>query len=244
MSTRIQTAVALTVSVALHGALALIPVLKEHPARPGQRVASLSIELASPVKAAPLEPAAKPVHRRRATHARRRPHILSAADDHLITPPDSPAPTEPGFGAVPEDLAEGGDGPTVPQGDTLATAPPLQDKPRTIKLKPPSFLSTPAPPPAPTPPPAAKRNPRLKVEHKVPYPAEARDLGVEGTVQVRILVGADGRVHKARVISGPGFGLNQAARAALLRYLFHPALDEQGTAREMWITYKYTFVQD
>lgn len=238
MSTRIQTVVALTISVALHGALVLVPVIKERTARPGQRVVPLQIELTPSVKAAPLATPAKPAFLLRGIR-RHRPRAGAAAKKHLITPetPVAAAPAAPSFGTNPEDLTAGGDGPEVPQGDTLATAPPQQE-PKPIKLKQPSFLTAPAAPAA------AKRDPRVKVEHKVPYPAEARDLGVEGTVQVRILVGADGRVRRARVLSGPGFGLNRAARAALLRYLFHPALNEQGTAREMWITYKYTFIQD
>src|SRR5208282_3249155 len=49
------------------------------------------------------------------------------------------------------------------------------------------------------------------------YPAPARKLGIEGQVVLEITVDADGRVSAARVVSGPGHGLNEAAQGAVLR---------------------------
>jgi protein TonB len=83
--------------------------------------------------------------------------------------------------------------------------------------------------------------PVLLREVKVNYPSKARSLGIEGTVKVRLLIGPDGRVRKASVVSGPGFGLNQAARKALLEFRFQPAVGTDGKPMEHWITYRYTF---
>jgi protein TonB len=55
------------------------------------------------------------------------------------------------------------------------------------------------------------------------YPREAKKQGIEGQVVLLITVEADGRVSGARVVSGPGHGLNEAARDAVLRARFKPA---------------------
>lgn len=55
------------------------------------------------------------------------------------------------------------------------------------------------------------------------YPREAKKQGIEGQVVLLITVEADGRVSAARVVSGPGHGLNEAARDAVLRARFKPA---------------------
>jgi protein TonB len=55
------------------------------------------------------------------------------------------------------------------------------------------------------------------------YPKAAKKLGIEGQVVLLITVEADGRVSAARVVSGPGHGLNEAARDAVLRARFKPA---------------------
>lgn len=55
------------------------------------------------------------------------------------------------------------------------------------------------------------------------YPREAKKQGIEGQVVLLITVEADGRVSTAKVVSGPGHGLNEAARDAVLRARFKPA---------------------
>jgi protein TonB len=58
------------------------------------------------------------------------------------------------------------------------------------------------------------------------YPEAARRLGAEGTVLLRLSVGADGRVASAEVVQGSGFPvLDRAAREAALRCRFDPALE-------------------
>ncbi len=55
------------------------------------------------------------------------------------------------------------------------------------------------------------------------YPAWARDAGIEGRVVLHVLVGRDGRVVRMTVIRNVE-GLTDAAREAIARWLFHPAL--------------------
>jgi protein TonB len=67
------------------------------------------------------------------------------------------------------------------------------------------------------------RMPSVKTEPKIPYPQEAQKAGVQGRVVLNILIDKDGRVRAAEVISGPGFGLNEAALEGIKRFEFHPA---------------------
>jgi protein TonB len=52
----------------------------------------------------------------------------------------------------------------------------------------------------------------------------AQRAGLKGSVNLRILVGADGRVVRAYVSRRLGYGLDQRAVIAALRYRFAPAL--------------------
>jgi periplasmic protein TonB len=55
------------------------------------------------------------------------------------------------------------------------------------------------------------------------YTDEARSANVEGVVKVEFRIDANGDVVDARVISGLGHGLDQAALAAAKRWKFNPA---------------------
>ncbi|HEY0093275.1 MAG TPA: TonB family protein, partial [Archangium sp.] len=83
--------------------------------------------------------------------------------------------------------------------------------------------------------------PSVASEVKVPYPDEARQAGVEGQVVLSITVDNEGRVVKAVVLSGPGYGLEEAARKALLRFRFKPAI-KGGEAVSTEMKYTYTFL--
>ena len=61
-------------------------------------------------------------------------------------------------------------------------------------------------------------------EVKIPYPEEARRAGIEGTVTLSITIDTEGKVVAAKVVSGPGYGLNEAARDAIKRFRFKPAI--------------------
>lgn len=85
--------------------------------------------------------------------------------------------------------------------------------------------------------------PRVASEVKIPYPDEARRAGIEGTVTLSITIDNEGRVVKAVIVKGLGYGLDEAARTALLRFRFKPAI-KNGEAVSTEMKYSYTFVLD
>jgi protein TonB len=85
--------------------------------------------------------------------------------------------------------------------------------------------------------------PKVLSEVKIPYPEEARRAGVEGTVTLSITVDPEGKVVAAKIVSGPGYGLNEAARDAIKRFRFKPAI-KGGEAVSTEMKYAYTFLLD
>jgi TonB family protein len=64
----------------------------------------------------------------------------------------------------------------------------------------------------------------------VEYPADAIKLGIEGDVTLRVELDETGHVHGARVLSGLGHGLDDAAIFALTHNcIFTPAIAKDGT---------------
>lgn len=56
------------------------------------------------------------------------------------------------------------------------------------------------------------------------FPESALEAGLtEGHVTLKVKVGVDGTVEEAEVVEGAGYGLDEAAREAALKYLFEPA---------------------
>ncbi|MBX5483164.1 MAG: TonB family protein [Myxococcaceae bacterium] len=87
------------------------------------------------------------------------------------------------------------------------------------------------------------RRPELVKEFKIPYPPEARRNGIEGNVVLMITIDAEGNVTKVRLVSGPGYGLNEAAVEALKKFKFTPAV-KNGENVSTEISYTYTFLLD
>jgi protein TonB len=70
------------------------------------------------------------------------------------------------------------------------------------------------------------------------YPASAQAAGVEASVPVELVIDARGAVESVSVLTHVGYGLDEAAVAALRRYRFTPA-KRAGRAvavRKRWIT--------
>ena len=65
--------------------------------------------------------------------------------------------------------------------------------------------------------------PQLISEFRSPYPKEAKEKGIEGNVMLEILIDDTGSVRSAQIISGPGFGLNEAAYESIKKFKFRPA---------------------
>jgi TonB family protein len=77
-----------------------------------------------------------------------------------------------------------------------------------------------------------------------PYPIytdEARHAKVQGTVTLRVLVGADGAASDIRVIRGVGFGLEDRAVQTVRGWKFRPARDASQRAVGAWVTIETVF---
>ncbi len=57
------------------------------------------------------------------------------------------------------------------------------------------------------------------------YPPEARQLGIEGVIKVRLVVGVDGNVKRALLLTRLGHGLDELALARAQKIQFDPARD-------------------
>jgi protein TonB len=77
-------------------------------------------------------------------------------------------------------------------------------------------------------------------EVRIPYPAQARTDGIEGTVTLLIVVDDTGTVTRAKVLGGPGHGVNEAALEAIRRFRFKPAR-RGGQAVSVETRFAYTF---
>ncbi|KWV91264.1 energy transducer TonB [Erythrobacter sp. YT30] len=121
--------------------------------------------------------------------------------------------------------------PAPPDIQVQDTIPPPAPPARIIP--PPAPAAPPAPPPAP---PSQARGATTKNERRWAsrisndYPSRALREEVEGTVGVRVTVGANGRATSCNVTSSSGSSvLDQAACRGMQRYSrFNPALDDAG----------------
>jgi protein TonB len=73
------------------------------------------------------------------------------------------------------------------------------------------------------------------------YTDEARQVKVQGTVTLRVLVGADGRASQIRVVRGLGYGLEERAVQTVGGWKFNPALDASHRPAAAWITIEAVF---
>ncbi|MBI5544306.1 MAG: TonB family protein [Deltaproteobacteria bacterium] len=154
------------------------------------------------------------------------------------TPPPDAKPQAPVMIGISMSSTTTAGGFAAPVGNTLyGTAPKVAPKPDEVKPY--------APPPGGryVPPFKVTRLPELDKDFKAPYPEEARKLGLEGQVVLRLTVDAEGKVASAVVIKGGGNGFDEAALDAVKRFRFKPGTQgEERVATE--ITYTYTFLLD
>ena len=77
---------------------------------------------------------------------------------------------------------------------------------------------------------------------KPPYPRLSKQLGEQGKVVVRTLIGVDGTAQKAEVKQSSGFDrLDQAALATALRWRYVPG-KRAGVPEAMWFDVPFSFV--
>lgn len=93
------------------------------------------------------------------------------------------------------------------------------------------------------PPGSADSEPVPLGEVKPPYPEEARKNDVEGSVKLKVTTDETGQVTEVAIINGPGYGLNEAARDAIRRVKFKPAM-KGGEAVGYTFVFTYTFLLD
>ena len=127
--------------------------------------------------------------------------------------PQGPTTETPVFGFNLASTSAAGTGPAMPVGNTLETAPDAKKRP------PPEQVRALA---APVPVFEVTTMPKMAGRCRGRYSTEAREAGVEGTVVLDLIVGADGRTRDVKVVEGLGHGLDKAAIAALQGCRFVP----------------------
>jgi TonB family protein len=76
---------------------------------------------------------------------------------------------------------------------------------------------------------------------QLPYTREALVAHTQGNVLVRVLVGADGKVHQAALVRGLGHGLDAIALGLAGKLAFEPARDALGAPTVAQITWRFHF---
>lgn len=87
----------------------------------------------------------------------------------------------------------------------------------------------------------ADEMPSVLGQVRIDYPREARRNEVEGVVRLKVTIDWTGKVIAARVVSGLGYGLDEAALEAVKRFRWKPAT-KNGEPVSTEITYAYRFV--
>jgi protein TonB len=73
------------------------------------------------------------------------------------------------------------------------------------------------------------------------YTDEARHVKVQGTVTLRVLVGANGKAAQIRVVRGVGYGLDDRAIETVRGWKFTPAHDAAGRNVPAWVIIETVF---
>lgn len=154
--------------------------------------------------------------------------------DIIVPTPIKPVPLEP----TPAPLKSQSHVATIAPPAIVIVTPPSNLPVATIELAPPALASAPANTLAEeTAPSAIAYGSRTQVA----YPIEALRNREQGTVILRVLVGADGSVLGVEIEKSSGSrSLDRAAREAVAKWRFHPAT-RNGVARSAWASVPVTF---
>ncbi len=98
-------------------------------------------------------------------------------------------------------------------------------------------------PPVEQEPPPLLADPQLLDFVQAPYPPQAREQGIEGTVLLIIEIDEQGQVVYAELAEPAGHGFDEAAMEAVQQFTFSPALDSEGPVPVI-IEFAYGFVLD
>ncbi|MBL8957726.1 MAG: TonB family protein [Myxococcaceae bacterium] len=205
--------VALLASLLLHAlAVALAPKTQSVVKAVAAPLELMVVQTMKPVPApVPPPPAPAPAVKRRAPTAAKQP----------VAPPEN----------VVRDLDGEVEAPAVPEPPT----PPIFHLPLAPKVEGTKPAAEAAGPVV-----VATTDASLEREVVAPYPEAAQREGIEGVVVLRVTVAEDGRVLEVVVLEEPGYGLGDAARAAVLKSTFKPAT-RGGVAVRSTLTWRYRF---
>jgi periplasmic protein TonB len=73
------------------------------------------------------------------------------------------------------------------------------------------------------------------------YTEEARKTKLQGTVTLRVLVTADGKAGRVKIVKGLGLGLDERAMDTVRQWRFQPARDGNRNAIAEWVTVETTY---
>jgi protein TonB len=158
---------------------------------------------------------------------------------HVEQPHPRPRPAHPAPRPAPKPVEI-----ATPEPAPAATAPAPAPQP----AEPPVAAPAPEAPPAP----AARAAP-AKIElpssnanylqnPKPPYPSISKRLGEQGTVVVRVLIGADGLPQKAELKQSSGFDrLDRVALETVMKWRYVPG-KRGGIAQAMWVNVPINFL--
>jgi TonB family protein len=76
------------------------------------------------------------------------------------------------------------------------------------------------------------------------YPVEAKRLGIEGSVDLKLGIDQNGHVVQVKVIERGGHGFDEAAMRAVRKFRFKPAMTSDGKAVPCSIPWKFRFETD
>ena len=82
--------------------------------------------------------------------------------------------------------------------------------------------------------------PKLRHFEHAPYPAQAKQDGIEGDVILHLTIDEAGIVTQVEVVEPAGHGFDEAARQAAFKFRFEPAMVD-GEPRAVTVPYRYSF---
>ena len=237
-------AATVAVSLGLHAAGLALAARLEPRRPPPPAPVEVDFEAVAPPPAEPRKPEPPlPAAPRRVALARLPPPPPEARPTPPPPPSEAPPEARPAARAVPltglslSSTVESG-GFAVPAGNTLyGTAPQVAPDPKEVEPHPAQGT-------APPPPTRLSAQPRLLETPEFAYPPDAERAGVEGQVRLLLRIDRTGRVVGARVLSEPGAGLGEAARAGALRLRFSPGLLDGEPVEVPDLILTYTFHLD
>ncbi|HVY36873.1 MAG TPA: energy transducer TonB [Polyangia bacterium] len=242
---RISPPVAYTLSAVVH--LGIFVWAWKLPARP-RAPERVDVQIVETIKPKPLEPKPQPPEPPKAPEPPVRMRPARRVAINQPPPPETPPPTPPPETPPPTTTPAATPGPVrlglslsstsvggafaAPVGNSLAGRPgPRAQAPAADDVGPVAHAAVLTVQPEP-----------LDVDiPQSEYPKEALDAGFEGSVTLKIVIDASGRVRRAVVLKDPGYGLGAAAvKSALRHFKFKPGeVNGKATAVEWTFTVTY-----